>query len=89
MHIMTFWDQGDSKGPTLKPKNSKWMTFTLRGGFFTFLAILAHSVALPNFGRSVNPILSKGGRLCLPNNNGTPGISDLPTAHQIIWDMIF
>ena len=44
---MTFWDQGDSEGhmDTLKPKNSKLITFTERGGFFTFLAILAHSVA--------------------------------------------
>ena len=28
---------------TLKPKNSKLITFTERGGFFTFWAILAHS----------------------------------------------
>ena len=27
----------------LKPKNSKSITFTVRGGFFTFWAILAHS----------------------------------------------
>ena len=32
-----------------------------------------------DFGRSVNPI-SKGGRLCPPNNTGTPRFSDLPTA---------
>ena len=30
--------------------------------------------------RSVNPISSRGGRLCLPNYTGTPGFSDLPTA---------
>ena len=30
------------------------------------------------FGRSVNPIATKGGRLCPPNNNGTSGFSDLP-----------
>ena len=30
---------------TLKPKNSKLITFTVRGGFFTFWAILAHSMA--------------------------------------------
>ena len=30
---------------TLKPKNSKSITFTVRGGFFTFWAILAHSAA--------------------------------------------
>ena len=29
---------------TLKPKNSKLITFTVREGFFTFWAILAHSV---------------------------------------------
>ena len=38
------------------------------------------AMALPNFGRSVNPILTKGGRLCPPNNTGTPKFSDLPTA---------
>ena len=30
---------------TLKSKNSKLITFTVRGGFFTFWAILAHSAA--------------------------------------------
>ena len=34
----------------------------------------------PDFGRSVNPISTKGGRLCPSNNAGTPGFSDLPTA---------
>ena len=29
---------------TLKPKEIKSMTFTLRGGFFTFWAIVAHCV---------------------------------------------
>ena len=38
------------------------------------------AMAPPNFGRSVNPISTKGGRLCPPNNTGTPGFSDLPTA---------
>ena len=33
-----------------------------------------------DFGRSVNPISTKGGRLCPPYNTGTPGFSDLPTA---------
>ena len=32
---------------TLKTKNSKSITFTVRGGFFTFWTILAHSVAGP------------------------------------------
>ena len=30
---------------TLKPKNSKSITFTVRGGFFTLWAILANSAA--------------------------------------------
>ena len=30
---------------TLKPKKSKLITITVRGGFFTFWAILAHSEA--------------------------------------------
>ncbi len=38
------------------------------------------AMAPPNFGRSVNPILIKGGRLCPPNNTGTPKFSDLSTA---------
>ena len=45
---MTFWDQGDSKGyiKTKKFKLIKLIKFTVRGGFFTFWAILAHSVPL-------------------------------------------
>jgi hypothetical protein len=38
------------------------------------------AMAAPDFGRSVNPISTMGGRLCPPNNTGTPGFSDLPTA---------
>ena len=38
------------------------------------------AMAPPDFGRSVNPISTKGGRLCPSNNAGTPGFSDLPTA---------
>ena len=34
----------------------------------------------PDFGRSVIPISTRGDRLCPPNNTGTPGFSDLPTA---------
>jgi hypothetical protein len=37
------------------------------------------AMASPEFGRSVNPISTKGGRLCPPNNTGTPGFLDLPT----------
>ena len=38
------------------------------------------AMASPDFGRSVNPISTKGGRLCPQNNTGTPRFSDLPTA---------
>ena len=38
------------------------------------------AMAPPDFGRSVNPISTKGDRLCPPCNSGTPGFSDLPTA---------
>ena len=38
------------------------------------------AMATPDFGRSVNPISTKGGRLCPPNNTGTLGFSDLPMA---------
>ena len=40
-------------------------------------------VKSPDFGRSVNPISAKGGILCPPNNTGTPGFSDLPTALKL------
>ena len=42
------------------------------------------SIAPPDFGRSVNPISTKGGKLCPPNNTGTPGSSDLPTALKLV-----
>ena len=38
------------------------------------------AMAPPDFGKSVSPISTKGGRLCPPNNTGTPGFSDLPTS---------
>ena len=38
------------------------------------------AMAPPDFGRTVNPISTKGSRLCTPNNTGTPRFSDLPTA---------
>ena len=44
-------------------------------------------MAPPDFGRSVNPILTKGGRLCPPNNTGTPGFSDLATAMQHMFNV--
>ena len=40
--------------------------------------------APPDFGRSVNPISTKGGRFYSPNNTGTLGFSDLPTALVVI-----
>ena len=40
------------------------------------------AMAPPNFGRSVKTISTKGGRLCPPNNTGTPGSSDIATALQ-------
>ena len=40
------------------------------------------AMAPPNFGRSANPISTKGDRLCQPNNIGTPRFSDLLTALQ-------
>ena len=48
-----------------------------------------------DFGRSVNPISTRGGggRLCPPNNTGTPVFLDLPTAlkalhmlNVLFWD---
>ena len=41
------------------------------------------AMAPPDIGRSVNPISTKGGRLCPPNDTGTPRFSDLPTALHI------
>ena len=38
------------------------------------------AMAPPDFGRSVNPISTKGDRLCPPNITGTPRFFDLPTA---------
>ena len=38
------------------------------------------AMAPPYFGRSVNPISTRGSRLCPTNDTGTPGFSDLPTA---------
>ena len=38
------------------------------------------AMAPTNFGRSVNPISTRGSRLCPPNDTGNPGFSDLSTA---------
>ena len=38
------------------------------------------AMAPPDFGRSGNPISIRGGRLCPPNNTGTPEFTDLPIA---------
>ena len=44
------------------------------------------AMAPPDFGRSVNPISTKGGRLCTPNDTDTPGFSDLATAvHKYLF----
>ena len=44
------------------------------------------AMASLNFGRSANPISTKGGRLCTPNINApSPGFSDLPMALKIIY----
>jgi hypothetical protein len=52
-----------------------------RGGLWTFSTILALCVTHPDFGRSVNPISTRGeDRLRPSNNTGTPGFSDLATA---------
>ena len=39
---------------TLKPKNSKLITFTVREDFFTFWAILAHS--MPDWILTASPV---------------------------------
>ena len=46
----------------------------------------------PYFGRSVNHISIRGGRLCPPNNTGTPRFSHLPTTtspKSIFWTVPF
>ena len=60
---------------TKKRKQSKFLKFrvVVPGG-------AGGAMAPPNFGRSVNPISTKGGRLCPPYNTGTPEFSDPPTA---------
>jgi hypothetical protein len=39
-----------------------------------------------DFARSVNSISTREGRLCPPNNTGTPEFSDLPTALHLNRD---
>ena len=41
------------------------------------------AMAHPDFGRSVNPISTRGDELCPSNNTGTPGFSDLVTGDEI------
>ena len=43
----------------------------------TYRPVVTGGAGGVDFGISVNPISTK---LCPPNNNGTPGFSDLPTA---------
>ena len=40
------------------------------------------AMSSPDFDRSVNPISSRGSRICPQKNTGTPGCSDLPTAQR-------
>ena len=35
-----------------------------------------------------NPISTKGGKLCPPNNIGTLGFADLPTALTYAWPLL-
>ena len=70
---------------SLSHRNSpRYLRDTIWSEFQTYACITdMSSMAPPEFGRWVNPISTKGGRLCQPNNTGTPGFSDLPTAlHQ-------
>ena len=46
------------------------------------------AMANPDFGRSVNPISTRGDRLCPPNSTGTPKFSDLPTALSMNFNVI-
>ena len=41
-------------------------------------------MAPPDFGRSVNSISTRRGRLYPPKNAGTPGFSDIPTALHLV-----
>ena len=56
--------QGTHKN-TLKPKKSKLVTFTLRGGFFTFWAILAHSAPPASAGACNACTIANQSTLCL------------------------
>ena len=46
------------------------------------------AMAPSDFERSVNPISTKEGRLCPPNNIGNPGFSDLPKALHCVSQCI-
>ena len=56
---MTFGDQGDLRYGYIKVKKFKINKFTVRGGFFTFWAILAHSVPLQ---KEFDPIVCDAAR---------------------------
>ena len=59
---------------------------------FEFNRVGLLSLGVPgvqDFGRSVNLIPTKGGRLCPPNNTCTPGSSDLPTALETLFKFPF
>ena len=61
------------------------MTKKVNESFFQSLNASISGLSSPVFARSVNPISTggQGGRLCPPNDTGTPGFSDLPTALRI------
>ena len=60
-------------------------TLSCYGNFSSFLGEHSHiRGVVQDFGRSVNPISTKVGRLCPPNNTGTPGFSNLLMA---LWCM--
>ena len=46
------------------------------------------TMAPPDFGRSVNPISTKGSRLCPPNNTCNPVFSDLPTVLTFTGELV-
>ena len=62
------------------------MTKKVNESFFQSLNASISGLSSPVFARSVNPISTggQGGRLCPPNDTGTPGFSDLPTALNTI-----
>ena len=68
-------------GSLYKPsKGRRLSSSSEKSGDFHGRPLFPGGMAPPHFGRSVNPISIEGGRLFPPNNTGTPGFSDFPTA---------